>query len=89
MSATIRSSTRSINRTSTQAQKSRTCERGHHRLTATFRPGEQVCLVCNVVFYCPVCLKVHQLQRAPGSRVYAIECALHQGQPQEGAKPRC
>jgi hypothetical protein len=86
MSATIRSSTRSTHHTSTQAQTLRPCERGHHRLTATFRPGEHVCLECNVVFYCPACLKAHQLQRAPGSRVYPIECAIHQGQSQEGAK---
>ena len=53
------------------------CEQGYHHTTATFRPGETVCLTCGVVFYCPTCLEERHLL-PPLTHAYALPCATHQ-----------
>lgn len=54
------------------------CQHGRHRLSNTFRPSEQICLVCGVVFYCPACLRQSHLDPVPNGRAFALECAMHQ-----------
>ncbi len=53
------------------------CQHGKHTLTNTFRPGEQVCLTCNVVFYCPGCLQQSNLAPLSRARVFALACPAH------------
>ncbi len=53
------------------------CAKGHHTHTPTFRPGETVCLICGIVFYCPACLHESHLQ-PPLTHAYAFPCPTHQ-----------
>jgi len=53
------------------------CRHGEHRLTPTFRAGEQTCTTCGVVFYCPDCLKAYQLPDPLAERAFPLACALH------------
>jgi hypothetical protein len=53
------------------------CRMGQHKLTPTFRAGEQVCLSCGAVFYCPECLTVHHLPAPTAHRLYPVACSLH------------
>jgi hypothetical protein len=53
------------------------CSRGHHSMTNTFRPNEQVCLVCGLVTYCPACLDRAHLLRPQNEHAYPMECAEH------------
>jgi hypothetical protein len=53
------------------------CQHGRHRLSKTFRPGEEMCLTCGVVFSCPGCLNASKLDPVPNGRAYALECATH------------
>ncbi len=57
------------------AQALADCQHGKHTLTNTFRPGEQVCLSCGAVFYCPGCLQKSNLAPLPNGR--ALACPTH------------
>jgi hypothetical protein len=61
-----------------QAQAHTRCQRGEHQTMPTFRPGERVCLICGVVFYCSACLSEHHLQVAQAAHVYHLACSKHQ-----------
>ncbi len=52
------------------------CKQGKHTLHNTFRSGEQVCIVCGVVFYCTACLKQATLLPHP-TNAYAFPCTEH------------
>ena len=53
------------------------CRRGHHTWTHTFRPSEELCLLCGLVTYCPVCFDEQHLM--PARRGRPFECEQHQG----------
>ncbi len=53
------------------------CQQGKHHLTATFRPGEQLCTVCRMMLYCATCLKENNLAIAQGVRAYPFDCPQH------------
>ena len=53
------------------------CRMGQHKLTPTFRAGEQVCLSCGAVFYCAECLTVHHLPTPTAHHLYPVPCPLH------------
>ena len=53
------------------------CQHGRHTLTATFRPGEQMCTVCGLISYCPDCLRECNLPIVVGRRVFPCECPRH------------
>jgi hypothetical protein len=53
------------------------CRMGQHKLTPTFRAGEQVCLSCGAVFYCSECLTVHHLPAPTAHQLYPVACSLH------------
>jgi len=55
------------------------CSQGQHHMSATFRPGEQVCLTCGIVIYCPGCLREQNLQPLQQGKAYALECSVHEG----------
>ena len=57
------------------------CRQGKHALTATMRPGEQVCLHCGLVLFCPACL--HQSNLLPFAAAEEAWCAEHQHCTQE------
>lgn len=65
--------------TARRTQALANCQSGKHTLSKTFRPGEQVCTICAVVFYCPGCLKKHNLPLPISRHAYALECSTHQG----------
>jgi hypothetical protein len=71
-------------RAAAQAQALHHCQQGRHRLTRTFRPGEQVCLTCSVVIYCPGCLQDNELSLPQVQHAYPLECSVHQ---QRGVVP--
>jgi hypothetical protein len=60
------------------------CQHGRHSTMPTFRPGEQVCLTCGVVIYCPRCLQANGLRLPQVAHAYALECPTHQ---QRGVVP--
>lgn len=53
------------------------CEQGYHSHTPTFRPGETVCLFCDLVLSCPECLSESHLQ-PPFTHAFPNVCATHQ-----------
>ena len=53
------------------------CRFGKHTMSNTFRPGEQVCLSCGIVFYCPGCLKQNDLSPLTNERAYPLDCSTH------------
>jgi hypothetical protein len=53
------------------------CKHGRHTLKNTFRPQEQVCLICGLVLYCPDCLKEYQLPRVQSERARPLVCPRH------------
>jgi hypothetical protein len=53
------------------------CRMGQHKLTATFRAGEQLCLSCGAVFYCAECLTIHHVPAPTAHRLYPVPCSLH------------
>lgn len=59
------------------------CQRGEHTMTATFRPGETLCLVCGLVLYCPACLTEQHLPAPTNRRAFVTLCAVHQHQKTE------
>lgn len=59
------------------------CRMGQHRLTPTFRPGEQVCLNCGAVFYCLECLKINHLPPPTAQRPYPFACPHHRRATEE------
>lgn len=52
------------------------CKQGKHTLRNTFRPREQVCIVCGVVFYCATCLKQATFLPHP-INAYVFPCTEH------------
>jgi hypothetical protein len=56
------------------------CSKGTHHETATFRPGEVVCLVCGRVVYCPDCLSENHLPLPQAHRAFPLPCSTHQKQ---------
>jgi len=50
---------------------------GQHKLTPTFRAGEQLCLSCGAVFYCAECLTANHLPAPTAHRLYPVPCSLH------------
>ncbi|GHO95221.1 hypothetical protein KSF_052690 [Reticulibacter mediterranei] len=71
-------------RAAAAAQARRDCQQGRHSTTPTFRPGEQVCLTCGVVIYCPGCLQANGLRFPQVAHAYTLECPTHQ---QRGVVP--
>jgi hypothetical protein len=65
-----------------QVQALEDCKHGRHTLKNTFRPQEQVCLVCSLVLYCPECLKQYNLPCVASERARPLLCAQHR-QPKE------
>ncbi len=65
-----------------QEQALEDCKHGRHTLKNTFRPQEQVCLVCGLVLYCPECLQESQLPRVQSQRARPLICPKHR-QPTE------
>ena len=63
-----------------QARAREQCRSGHHRMHTTLTPGEQVCLVCGLLTFCPLC-EPRYLQLKPTSRAHVLACATHR---QEG-----
>ena len=63
----------------------RSCPRGDHRWTRTFRPSEALCLSCSMVTYCPACFLEQHL--APAARSYPLECQSHHGYVYHKAQP--
>lgn len=55
------------------------CDRGEHMISNTFRPGEQVCTICGLVIYCPICLDNAHLSYPQARQVYPLVCTIHQG----------
>ena len=54
------------------------CAQGWHRMTPTFRPGEQVCTLCGVVTFCPVCLEEQHLPPSRSTRAFPSMRLVHQ-----------
>lgn len=61
-----------------QEQALEDCKHGRHTLKNTFRPQEQVCLICGLVLYCPECLKKYHLPRVASEHARPLLCSEHQ-----------
>jgi hypothetical protein len=62
--------------TARRTQALANCQFGKHNLSNTFRPGEQVCLTCGIVFYCAACL--HAAHLSPLTKnAYPLDCSTH------------
>lgn len=53
------------------------CQHGKHTLSPTFRPGERICTIGGVVFYCPACLEHAHLTPSTNKQTFVFACSLH------------
>lgn len=57
------------------------CRRGVHTMQALLRPNEEVCTICGLWTYCPVCLDAVSEPAPRSLRAHPVLCRAHQ--PQE------